>query len=75
MKEPGRDIDVNPEKKLLTPEAFRQILGFAGLELNDQDLEALAPRAAHLLQTIAPLGDMDLADVEPVLWFDILKGG
>jgi hypothetical protein len=76
MTEPGRGTQtINPEKKLLMPEAFRQLLEFAGLELSNEDLEVLAPKAAQLLQTIAPLGDMDLSNVEPVLWFDILKGG
>jgi len=62
------------EKKTLTREAFKQLTQLAGLALRDQDLEALAPRASQLLQSIALLEELDLEDVEPIFLVDILKG-
>lgn len=63
------------EKKSLSKEAFEHMLVVSGLELDNQDLESLAPRTSLLLQTLTSLGEMDLGDVEPILMLDISKGG
>ena len=53
------------ESQKLTPEALEAIAGFAGLELDRETLERLAPQLQETLARLRRVEELDLAEVEP----------